>query len=79
MFANLLLTTIRYCAKLPSDTFTRLTAMWAMDERQEDGLVLYSCRIMLPINSPLKGTIKVGESHSLVSRVMKPPQTVSMF
>ncbi|KAK8401969.1 hypothetical protein O3P69_001215 [Scylla paramamosain] len=48
----------KYCAKLPSDTFTRLTAMWAMDERQEEGLVLYSCRIMLPINSPLKGTIK---------------------
>ncbi|XP_045117538.1 endoribonuclease Dcr-1-like isoform X2 [Portunus trituberculatus] len=48
----------KYCAKLPSDTFTRLTAMWAMDERQEEDLVLYSCRIMLPINSPLKGTIK---------------------
>nr|XP_053644192.1 endoribonuclease Dicer-like [Cherax quadricarinatus] len=47
----------KYCAKLPSDTFTRLTAMWEIEEN-EDSIGSYCCRIMLPINSPLKGTIQ---------------------
>ncbi|XP_071514662.1 endoribonuclease Dcr-1 isoform X2 [Panulirus ornatus] len=47
----------KYCAKLPSDTFTRLTAMWEIEERQDD-LCRYRCKIMLPINSPLKGTVQ---------------------
>ncbi|XP_050699667.1 endoribonuclease Dicer-like isoform X6 [Eriocheir sinensis] len=48
----------KYCAKLPSDTFTRLTAMWEVEEKQQNNRVLFACRIMLPINSPLKGTIQ---------------------
>ncbi|XP_045623437.1 endoribonuclease Dcr-1 isoform X2 [Procambarus clarkii] len=47
----------KYCAKLPSDTFTRLTAMWEIEE-SETNSGKYCCRIMLPINSPLKGTIQ---------------------
>lgn len=51
----------RYCAKLPSDTFTRLTAMWDVEEMEETaGALKYKCKIMLPINSPLKGTIEVS-------------------
>ncbi|KAG7161841.1 endoribonuclease Dicer-like 2 [Homarus americanus] len=46
----------KYCAKLPSDTFTRLTAMWEVEN--EVGMSKYCCKIMLPINSPLKGTIQ---------------------
>ena len=45
----------KYCAKLPSDTFTRLTATWEMDCQD---LGSYKCSIMLPINSPLKGSVE---------------------
>lgn len=50
----------KYCAKLPSDTFTRLTAMWSMEKVISDinKYPMYSCSIRLPINSPLKQTIK---------------------
>ncbi|XP_066967294.1 endoribonuclease Dcr-1-like [Macrobrachium rosenbergii] len=52
----------KYCAKLPSDTFTRLTAMWEVEELKETvnfgEEFVYRCKIMLPINSPLKGTIE---------------------
>lgn len=44
----------KYCAKLPSDTFTRLTPIWS-DERDDSGR--YICKIRLPINSPVKHTI----------------------
>lgn len=43
----------RYCAKLPSDTFTRLTPLWNVT--QSDGN--YKCTLRLPINSPVKQTI----------------------
>ncbi|KAH1023571.1 hypothetical protein HUJ04_012751 [Dendroctonus ponderosae] len=43
----------RYCAKLPSDNFTRLTPIWH-EEQVQDGWV---CHIRLPINSPVKQTI----------------------
>lgn len=43
----------RYCAKLPSDTFTRLTPIWQIIEN--DGK--YVCTLRLPINSPVKQTI----------------------
>lgn len=50
----------KYCAKLPSDTFTRLTAMWSMEKlsNSETPYPMYRCSIRLPINSPLKQTIK---------------------
>lgn len=50
----------KYCAKLPSDTFTRLTPLWSMNTVENDdeqSTCMYSCSIRLPINSPLKKTI----------------------
>lgn len=52
----------KYCAKLPSDTFTRLTALWSISEETNTcnklNTTLYTCSIRLPINSPLKQTVK---------------------
>lgn len=52
----------RYCAKLPSDTFTRLTPISSMAEVETEGSedTLYSCSLRLPINSPLRQCI-VGD------------------
>ncbi|XP_054928461.2 endoribonuclease Dcr-1 isoform X3 [Dermacentor andersoni] len=52
----------RYCAKLPSDTFTRLTPISSMAEVETEGAeeTLYSCSLRLPINSPLRRCI-VGD------------------
>jgi len=47
----------RYCAKLPSDTFTRLTPSWTVEPAAEGG---HYCALFLPINSPLKGLV-VGQ------------------
>ncbi|KAG8191987.1 hypothetical protein JTE90_002257 [Oedothorax gibbosus] len=44
----------RYCAKLPSDTFTRLTPRWKIVEENSS----FQCVLKLPINSPLKKCIK---------------------
>lgn len=50
----------RYCAKLPSDTFTKLTPIWSMSKSiLDDGTTLYSCTVRLPINSPVKQSITV--------------------
>ncbi|KAK5639662.1 hypothetical protein RI129_012154 [Pyrocoelia pectoralis] len=43
----------RYCAKLPSDTFTRLTPLWDIIEDDDT----YACNLRLPINSPVKQKI----------------------
>ncbi|KAK3931803.1 Endoribonuclease Dcr-1 [Frankliniella fusca] len=49
----------RYCAKLPSDTFTKLTPSYSMQQSvADDGTKLYSCSLRLPINSPVKQNIK---------------------
>lgn len=55
----------KYCARLPSDTFTKLTALWrcARQERQE-GITLYQYTLRLPINSPLKHDIVVSTASS---------------
>ncbi|XP_059486205.1 endoribonuclease Dcr-1 [Neocloeon triangulifer] len=54
----------RYCAKLPSDTFTRLTPLWCYENI--DGKV--RCRLRLPINSPFKkevvGALTVSKSFA---------------
>jgi len=57
----------RYCAKLPSDTFTRLTPSWTVEPSPEGG---YYCVLFLPINSPLKGLIigQVMPSGALARR-----------
>ncbi|KAJ8968365.1 hypothetical protein NQ317_009528 [Molorchus minor] len=52
--ANAIALVNRYCAKLPSDTFTRLTPVW-YEEINNAGQ--YICHIRLPINSPVKQTI----------------------
>jgi hypothetical protein len=50
----------RYCAKLPSDTFTRLTPLWNVEVVNNDnGQVSYMCTVRLPINSPVKQDIAV--------------------
>ncbi|KAL1493216.1 hypothetical protein ABEB36_011312 [Hypothenemus hampei] len=43
----------KYCAKLPSDSFTRLTPIWH-EEQTSEGWV---CSLRLPINSPVKQTL----------------------
>uniref|UniRef100_A0A6P7H6F8 ribonuclease III n=1 Tax=Diabrotica virgifera virgifera TaxID=50390 RepID=A0A6P7H6F8_DIAVI len=44
----------KYCAKLPSDTFTRLTPIWSEDKTNDGKFI---CHLRLPINSPVKKTI----------------------
>ncbi|CAL8072692.1 unnamed protein product [Orchesella dallaii] len=49
----------RYCARLPSDTFTRLVPLWYMESLEAgDNKKCFSCCLRLPINSPVKWTIK---------------------
>ncbi|XP_017874916.1 PREDICTED: endoribonuclease Dcr-1 isoform X2 [Drosophila arizonae] len=47
----------KYCARLPSDTFTKLTALWRCASAVRDGVTLYQYTLRLPINSPLKHDI----------------------
>ncbi len=51
----------RYCSKLPSDTFTRLTAISACREitvsSSDADSKLYVSAIQLPVNSPLRRTV----------------------
>ncbi|CAB4055870.1 DICER1 [Lepeophtheirus salmonis] len=51
---NSILLLNRYCAKLPSDTFTRLTPLAGILKTEGGG---YICGIQLPINCPLKKII----------------------
>ena len=51
----------RYCSKLPSDTFTRLTPLFGIETQdcQEDSNCLqFVCQIILPINCPIRKAIK---------------------
>ncbi|KAK4871507.1 hypothetical protein RN001_015631 [Aquatica leii] len=48
----------RYCAKLPSDTFTRLTPLWEVTKVNDT----YYCNLRLPINSPVKQKV-IGTSN----------------
>lgn len=47
----------KYCAKLPSDTFTKLTPLWRCSQTVRHGSTLYQYTVRLPINSPLKRDI----------------------
>uniref|UniRef100_A0A1Q3G192 ribonuclease III n=1 Tax=Culex tarsalis TaxID=7177 RepID=A0A1Q3G192_CULTA len=47
----------KYCAKLPSDTFTKLTPLWRSAKTKRKGHDLYQYTIRMPINSPLKEDI----------------------
>ncbi|XP_064076141.1 endoribonuclease Dcr-1-like [Vanessa tameamea] len=62
----------RYCGKLPSDTFTRLTPQWWMEEvqlpdRRGDVKTAYICTLRMPLNCPIKYNI-VG--HPMPTRVL---------
>ncbi|KAL0276264.1 UNVERIFIED_CONTAM: hypothetical protein PYX00_003870 [Menopon gallinae] len=48
----------RYCAKLPSDTFTCLTPLWNVKAVKLYDREMYVCNIRLPINSPVKQEIR---------------------
>lgn len=44
----------KYCAKLPSDTFTKLTPIWRCCKTDRKGIALYQYTLRLPLNSPMK-------------------------
>uniref|UniRef100_A0A1I7U3K6 Dicer-2 n=1 Tax=Caenorhabditis tropicalis TaxID=1561998 RepID=A0A1I7U3K6_9PELO len=47
----------RYCAKLPSDIFTRLVPQSTIIPTEENGVTKYCAELLLPINSPIKRAI----------------------
>lgn len=47
----------KYCAKLPSDTFTKLTPIWRCCKTQRKGITMYQYTVRLPLNSPMKHDI----------------------
>ncbi|XP_076750079.1 endoribonuclease Dcr-1 [Xylocopa sonorina] len=57
----------RYCAKLPSDTFTRLTPEWSIQTINVDNTPMYICSLRLPINSPVKYVVS---SYPMPNRAM---------
>lgn len=60
LFVKMALCAHRYCAKLPSDTFTHLTPKCRIEAVSDDD-TNYQAVIRLPINSPVKYPIKVSE------------------
>uniref|UniRef100_A0A182N750 ribonuclease III n=1 Tax=Anopheles dirus TaxID=7168 RepID=A0A182N750_9DIPT len=54
---NAVQTLNKYCAKLPSDTFTKLTPIWRCATTVRKDRTLYQYTIRLPINSPWKEDI----------------------
>jgi len=50
----------RYCAKLPSDTFTKLSPIWKTQSVVYENQPMFVCSIRLPINSPIKHDIHVS-------------------
>lgn len=50
----------KYCAKLPSDTFTKLTPIWRCCKTYRKNKVYYQYTVRLPINSPVKQDIYVS-------------------
>lgn len=50
----------KYCARLPSDTFTKLTPLWRQTKVIRNGMELFQCSLRLPINSPLRHDIIVS-------------------
>lgn len=49
----------KYCAKLPSDTFTKLTPLWRCAKTIRNGKEYFQYTVRLPINSPVKQDILV--------------------
>jgi len=53
----------RYCAKLPSDTFTKLCPIWKIQSVIYENKPMFVCSIRLPINSPIKHDIHVSVTY----------------
>lgn len=47
----------KYCTKLPSDSFTKLSPEWCVKEIGDQDEQQYYCEVRLPINSPVRQTI----------------------
>lgn len=50
----------KYCAKLPSDTFTKLTPIWRCAKTIRNNQEYFQYTVRLPINSPVKQDILVS-------------------
>lgn len=61
----------KYCAKLPSDTFTKLTPLWRCARTNRNGLEMFQYTIRLPINSPIKQDILVSYSKFVCSSTVR--------
>lgn len=55
----------KYCAKLPSDTFTKLTPLWRCAKSNRNGQEYFQYTVRLPINSPVKQDILVRCENQL--------------
>lgn len=60
--ANSVVLVNKYCSKLPSDTFTKLTPLWRCLKTERNGRLFYQYTVRLPINSPVKQDIYVSFS-----------------
>ncbi|XP_017475087.1 PREDICTED: endoribonuclease Dcr-1 [Rhagoletis zephyria] len=61
----------KYCSKLPSDTFTKLTALWRCTKTMRCDAEVYQYTIRLPINSPLKyDIVGLPMSSNILARRM---------
>ncbi|XP_067618783.1 endoribonuclease Dcr-1 [Eurosta solidaginis] len=66
----------KYCSKLPSDTFTKLTALWRCAKSMRRGVAVYQYTLRLPINSPLKyDIVGLPMSSNIMARRMAAMQT----
>lgn len=61
--ANAIVLVNKYCAKLPSDTFTKLTPLWRCIKTKRGDKTYYQYTVRLPINSPVKQDIYVSIIH----------------
>lgn len=57
----------KYCAKLPSDTFTKLTPLWRCCKTFRNNRLYYQYTVRFPINSPVKQDIYVCKQHNQLS------------
>lgn len=69
--ANAIVLVNKYCAKLPSDTFTKLTPLWRCIKNCRGSKIYYQYTVRLPINSPVKQDIYVGIIHITIKLITK--------
>lgn len=60
----------RYCSKLPSDSFTKLSPEWSVHSIEEDDKISYFCELRLPVNSPERQII-IGPKAPMKSIAMR--------